>query len=127
EAKQPQLPPGWTEDDVKAMVMAATPGDMQKHLTKDAGTWLGKNTMWMGPDAEPIHCDSTTTITPVMDGRYIKGEFSAEMPGMGPYSGFAIKGYDNVARKFVATMIDNQSTGIMTGTGELSPDGKTLT
>lgn len=46
---------------------------------------------------------------------------------MGPYRGSGIVGFDNVTQKFVSTWIDNCSTGIMTGTGELSSDGKTLT
>jgi hypothetical protein len=127
ETKEMKLPPGWTEDDVKAMVMAGTPGKMQERLTKGAGTWIGKNTLWMGPDAEPMNADTTTKVTPIMDGRYIKVEVSGEMPGMGPFSGLGIYGYDNVAGKYVATWVDSQSTGIMNGTGELSPDGKTLT
>jgi hypothetical protein len=62
-----------------------------------------------------------------MDGRYIKVEIKGDMPGMGPFEGFGIYGYDNVSGQFVASWVDNQSTGIMNGTGELSKDGKTLT
>src|SRR4051812_10434596 len=127
EMREMKLPAGWTEDDVKACVMAATPGKMQAHLAKDAGTWVGRCTLWMGPDAEPMSCDTTRTVTPIMDGRYVKIEIAGEMPGMGPFSGLGIYGYDNVTGKFVSTSIENQSTGIMNGTGELSPDGKTLT
>ena len=35
--------------------------------------------------------------------------------------------YDNVSKEFVSSWIDNHSTGIMNGKGELSADGKTLT
>ena len=49
------------------------------------------------------------------------------MPGMGPYSGLGIYGYDNVSEQFVSTWIDNHGTGMMNGTGQLSDDGKTLT
>jgi hypothetical protein len=52
---------------------------------------------------------------------------AGEMPGMGPYSGFGLIGFDNVTKKFVSTWIDNHSTGIMSGSGALSPDGKVLT
>jgi hypothetical protein len=62
-----------------------------------------------------------------MDGRYVKTEMAGEMPGMGAFTGFGIAGFDNVSQKFVSTWIDNQGTGIGYGTGELSPDGKTLT
>jgi hypothetical protein len=96
-------------------------------MAKDAGVWEGENTMWMAPGAEPVKSKSKTTITPIMDGRYIKMEMNGEMPGMGPYNGLGYCGFDNVSQKFVATWFDNHSTGIMTGTGELSADGKTMT
>jgi hypothetical protein len=122
-----KLPPGWTEADMQACVIAGTPGKMHEHLAKQVGTWKGNCTMWMAPGAEPVKSECASKVATIMDGRYTKMEFSGELPGMGPYSGLGISGFDNVSQKFVATWIDNHSTGIMTGTGELSPDGKTLT
>ncbi len=122
-----QLPPGWTAEDMQAMMAAGTPGKMQEYLARDAGLWRGKTTMTMYPGAAPMTSECTSTVTPIMDGRYTKVEMAGEMPGMGPYSGLGLCGFDNVSQKFVSTWIDNQSTGIMVGTGELSPDGKTLT
>jgi len=128
-AGQPEtkLPPGWTMDDLKACMAAGTPGKMQELLTKDAGEWTGKSTMWMGPEGPPMTSDCTSTVTPIMDGRYIKVEMKGDMPGMGPYHGGGIYGYDNVSKKFVSSWIDNHSTGIMQGEGELSDDGKSIT
>jgi hypothetical protein len=128
-AAQPEfkLPPGWTQADLQACLLAGTPGEMHKRLTADAGVWVGKNTMWMAPGSEPIKSDCTTTVTSMMDGRFVKLEMAGEMPGMGPYIGFAISGYDNVSQKFTSTWIDNHGTGMSIGEGELSKDGKTLT
>jgi len=128
-AGQPEvkLPPGWTMDDMKACMEAGTPGKMHKLLAKDVGEWSGKNTMWMGPDSPPMNSESTSTVSTLMDGRYIKVEMKGDMPGMGPYHGGGIYGYDNVSKKFVSSWIDNQSTGIMQGEGELSEDGKSIT
>lgn len=122
-----KLPPGWTAEDMQTCMAAATPGKMQEHLTKDVGTWEGKNTMWMAPGVEPTTSDCKLTVTSLMDGRFAKYEMNGEMPGMGPYHGGGVAGYDNVAQKYVAVWIDNQSTGIMTGTGDLSSDGKVMT
>jgi hypothetical protein len=122
-----QLPPGWTADDMQAMMAAGTPGKMQEYLARDAGTWRGKTTMTMYPGAESTTSECTSKVTPIMDGRYTKVEMEGEMPGMGPFSGLGLSGFDNVSQKFVSTWIDNQGTGIGYGTGELSPDGKTLT
>ena len=121
-----KLPPGWTEDDMKACMVAGTPGKMHERLAKDVGTWQGKSTMWMPGVPEPTTHECTMTISSLMDGRYVKGEMAGVMPGMGPYSGLGIMGFDNVSQKFVANWLDNHSTGIMNGTGELSSDGKTI-
>jgi hypothetical protein len=120
-------PPGWTEDDMKACMMAGTPGKMHEQLARDVGTWQGKHTMWMYPGAEPMKSECTSVVTSIMDGRYNKVEISGDLPGMGPFKGFGINGFDNVSQKFVSTWIDNMSTGIMTGTGELTQSGKTMT
>ena len=122
-----KLPPGWTQADMERCMAAATPGKEHERLARDVGQWHGKNTMWMYPGAEPMNSECTYTVTTMMDGRYIKGEMAGEMPGMGPFSGFCITGYDNVAKQFVSTWIDTQSTGIMNGVGQASPDGKALT
>jgi hypothetical protein len=128
-AGQPEmkLPAGWTMEDMQAFMEAATPGKMQQRLAQEAGVWTCKTTMWMNPGAEPIMSEGKTTVTPIMDGRYTKAEMEGEMPGMGPYHGYAIYGYDNVAKQFVSTWIDNFSTGFANGVGKLSDDGKTLT
>ena len=126
-APEPQLPPGWTQEDLQAMISAGTPGKMHQFLAKDVGTWNGKATMWMAPGAEPMKSESTATIKPVLDGRFTQCEVKGELPGMGPFVTIGTVGYDNVAKKFVANWIDNHGTGMMHGTGELSRDGKTLT
>jgi hypothetical protein len=127
QAQQMQLPPGWTEADMQACMAACTPGKMHEQLAKGVGVWKGTNTMWMYPGAEPVKTPCTSTVTSFMDGRFVKIEMAGEMPGMGPFNGFGINGYDNVAQKFVSTWLDNCGTGILSGTGELSPDGKTMT
>ncbi len=124
---EPKLPPGWTKEDLAAFIAAATPGKMHEHLKQDVGEWSGKSTMWPTPGADPVVTDATTKVTPLYDGRFFRAEIKGEMPGMGPYDGLMISGYDNVAGKFVSTWIDNFSTTIAQGEGELSKDGKTLT
>ncbi len=122
-----KMPPGWTENDMQACMTAATPGKMHQHLAKSVGVWQGKNTMWMGPDTEPMKSECTATYTPMLDGRFIKCEMAGEMPGMGPFNGFAVYGFDNVSQKFNSSWMDNCGTGMAIGTGNLSSDGKTLT
>jgi hypothetical protein len=125
--QSPQLPPGWTEEDMKACMLAGTPGKMHEFLASGAGTWYGKSKMWMVPGAPAIESECTSTVTPMFDGRFIKVEMEGDMPGMGPFKGFGIYGFDNVAQKFVSVWIDNHGTGIMNGTGDLSDDQKVTT
>jgi hypothetical protein len=122
-----KLPPGWTMDDMKACIEAGTPGKMHELLAKDEGEWTGKTTMHMGPDGPPMTSDCTFSVTPIMDGRFVMVEMKGDMPGMGPYHGGGVYGYDNVSKKFVSSWVDNQGTGIMQGEGELSANGKTIT
>lgn len=122
-----KLPPGWTAADMQACVAAGTPGKMHELLAKGIGQWQAKTTMWMAPGFEPMTSEGASTVSAMMDGRFIKVEMTGEMPGMGPYNGLGVYGFDNVSQKFVSTWIDNHGTGIMQGTGELSADGKTTT
>ena len=126
-AGQPELklPPGWTAEDMQKCIVAGTPGKMHKHLAKGLGEWEGTSTMWMSPGAEPMKSESSSKVTPMMDGRFVQCEMNGDMPGMGPYKGLGIYGYDNVGGKFQCTWVDNHGTGMMIGTGELSGDGKT--
>jgi hypothetical protein len=124
---EPQLPPGWSESDMQACVQAGAPGKMHEFLTTQIGVWQGRSQMWMGPAAtEPVTGTCTWTVSPIMDGRYIECRMTGELPGMGPFTGLGITGFDNVSQKFVGSWIDNHSTGIMQGVGELSADEKTL-
>lgn len=122
-----QAPPGWSAEDMQACAIAGQPGEQHEFLKKSVGKWNGKGQMWMAPGMPPMPHDCTSEITAVMDGRYTRCEIQGEMPGMGVFHGVGYSGYDNVAQQYVSTWIDNHSTGIMTGVGERSSDGKTMT
>lgn len=115
------------DKEMAAVMAAATPGAPHKFLCEGAGTWMGKNTMWMAEGAEPVKSESKAVVTPFLDNRFTRCEVSGEMPGMGMFSGFGIYGYDNVAKQYQCTWVDSMGTGMATGTGVLSADGKTMT
>lgn len=121
-----QLPPGWTEQDMQACVEAGTPGAEHEYLAKGAGEWKGEGQMWMAPDTEPMPYECMSNVRMVMDGRYAKCDITSDIPGMGSFHGVGHYGYDNVAQEYVANWIDNHSTGMMTGTGKRSADGKKM-
>ena len=97
------------------------------HRAKGVGTWEGKVTTWMMPDSPPGQSTCETKIISMMGGRFTRNETTGDMPGMGPFEGFGLYGFDNVIRKYTSVWIDNMGTGMMAGTGELSADGKTMT
>lgn len=125
-AAEMPLPPGWTQADMMACVEAGTPGEMHAFLGEGVGVWRGECTAWMAPDVEPVRSECVFTLTPVFDGRYFASEMEGDMGGM-PFRGSGLYAFDNVAGEFQSTWIDSFSTGIMSGTGERSEDGKTLT
>lgn len=122
-----KLPPGWTLEDLQACMAAGTPGKMHERIAQEVGEWKGKSTMWMMPGADPVTTDCKCTVTAMMDGRFVQTSMTGEVPGMGPYKGFGIVGYDNVSQKFVALWLDNHSTGMMNGAGSMSDNGKVIT
>lgn len=108
----------------KCMV-AGTPGPMHEWLAKGAGTWEGKCTMYM-PGMPPSESTCVTTITPMFEGRFVKGETVGEMGGQ-PFHGFMLAGYNNTTKKFEQTWIDSMGTMMMNSVGTVSDDKKTLT
>lgn len=129
-ASQPAAP---AQPDMQAMMenwtKAMTPGPQHAHLAKSVGTWEGTVKMWMDPSMPPSESKCTTVITSVMGGRYIQGTTNGMM-NMGeasaPFEGMGLYGFDNVQKKYQAVWIDNMGTGMMTGVGDLSANGKVL-
>lgn len=111
---------------MEAWQKAATPGEMHERLGKAAGAWEGKVKMWHMPDMPPEESTCTTVMTPMFGGRFLKCETKGQM-SMGLFEGFGLYGYDNTVGELQSIWVDNMGTGMMTGTGEVSEDGKTIT
>jgi hypothetical protein len=130
DMQMPPAPKGWTDAEWQAAneacMKAGTPGKQHEMLASNSGVWTGDSKFWMAPETDPMNAKTTSTITPVMDGRFVKCEVSSDMMGM-PFRGEGIYGYDNVTSKWQCTWIDNMGTTLMTGTGDVSSDGKTMT
>lgn len=113
------------DDNMKAMMAAATPGENQKMLAKSAGSWSAAVTMWMQPGTPATTSTATATNEVVMDGRYLRAKVKGNMMGM-PFEGEGITGYDNVKKQFVNSWIDNMGTGIMSMTGTWDASTKSI-
>ena len=111
---------------MQAWQKAATPGPNHKLLGSLTGEWTFATKMWMEPGASPESSTGTAVYIPLMDGRYIQGEYKGTFGGMA-FQGLGLTGYDNVAKHFTATWADNMGTSIMLMTGKYDPATKTFT
>ncbi|MEO8513541.1 MAG: DUF1579 domain-containing protein [Ignavibacteria bacterium] len=114
------------DDMMKKWMDYMTPGDMQKMLTKGVGSWKVKTTFWMAPGGEPTLSDATANSEMVMGGRYLQTKITGNMMGM-PFEGMSLEGYDNAAKVFMSTWVDNMGTGIMYMTGKWDESAKQIT
>jgi hypothetical protein len=108
---------------VKAMDLAMDPGEGQKKLQFLVGTFDVKVRNWIDPSKPPIESSATAVATWVLGNRYVQQMLSGYVMGE-PWSGIGYAGFDNVAKKYVATFMDNGSTGMEWYTGAMDPDGK---
>ena len=112
---------GQTESEQKALLEYMTPGEIHKMLAGSQGDWKAQVTLWMQPGAPPTTSTATEKNEMILGGRYLQSTHKGDFMGM-PFEGIGITGYDNAAKKFVTTWIDNMGTGIMTLEGKW--DGK---
>jgi hypothetical protein len=116
--------------DVQAMMelyrKLATPGPPHKMLAGLAGSWETKSRGWMEADLPPVEGTGTCEQRMLLDGRFLRQEFTGEMMG-NPFTGIGVTGYDNNTKKFVSTWMDSMGTAILFFEGTAGPDGKTIT
>lgn len=113
--KEMTPPPGMSSADMEAMTKAATPGENHKHLQRYVGDWT-YNLKFMAPGQPAMESTGTMHAEPILGGRYIQSVFKGEFMGQ-PFEGRSTDGYDNVAKQYVSSWVDNQGTGIMNSTG----------
>ena len=126
KAKAPAAPAGMDQAAMEAMMKAATPGPQHQHLAKMVGDWTFTNTFWMAPGAPPQQSTGTMHAESLMGGRYVEHHWKGDMMGA-PFEGRGTDAYDNVAKQWESTWIDNMGTGMMNGTGSCDEAMKSCT
>jgi hypothetical protein len=106
-----------TAEEQKAWMDYMTPGAIHKMLAKSTGEWKEEVTTWMKQDAPPMKSSATAKNEMIMGGRYLQTTHKGSFAGM-PFEGVGIIAYDNAAKKFITTWIDNFGTGLMTLEGK---------
>jgi hypothetical protein len=125
------------QEMMKQMMELSKLNENHKLLADMDGNWNYTIKFWMNPDpnAPPQQSKGTATRKSIMGGRYCVMDVSGkmQMPGADgkmkdmQFKGMGLEGYDNVKQKFVASWIDNMSTGIQFSEGTYDPATKTLT
>lgn len=101
------------------------PGEQHAWLDQLVGTWTIESEM-SPPGAEPIKGAGTETVRS-HGGRWILGEMSTEIPGMGAMTAVITLGYDPEAGTYQGTWIDSVTDHLWIYEGTLDPTGKILT
>ena len=117
---------GMTPEQMENMVKAATPGEPHKHLAKMAGQWTFTNKMWMDPSQPPAESTGTMQAETILDGRYVQSVWKGNFMGQ-PFEGHGTDGWDNLAKKYVSSWVDNMGTGILYSTGTCEQGFKVCT
>lgn len=111
---------------MEAYAQATRPGEQHKKLEPFVGEWRTTTRAWVAPGAEPIVTDGKARKSWDLDGRFIREELAGSSP-VGPYTGVGYLGFDNASKLYQGVWLSSMSTGMITYTGSMSDDGKTLT
>ncbi len=111
--------------EMKAWEAYMTPGEAHKMMADEAGTWTADMTFWHGPDSPAQKATTTANIKMIMGGRYQQSDYKGNVMGM-PFEGHGMLAFDNAAKEYTSTWIDNMGTGIMVMKGKMSGDNKTI-
>ena len=121
-----QKPDPKTEEMMKKMEAAGTPGAAHKALEPLVSTWNAVVKMWMAPDAPPTSTKATAKSTWAMNGRFVQQEFNGEFMGK-PFRGLSFTGYDNTKKQYNSVWIDDMNTAMHTFERKAEDGGKVIT
>lgn len=125
QENKPQQPP-MGGPEMEAMMKAMSPGENHKHLARLVGDWTFTSKMWMDPSQPPAESGGTMKGEMILGGRYAQTLWKGDFMGM-PFEGRGTEGYDNLAKQYVSSWVDNMGTGILVQTGTCENGGKTCT
>jgi len=107
------------------MMKLAAPGPQHEGFKKSVGKWKAVVKSWNGP-GEPVVSEGVSDNQLILGGRYLEQRFQSTMMGR-PFEGYGLNGFDNATRRYWFIWVDNMSTGLMSGWGDLDEAGKILT
>lgn len=119
--------PGDQPEDVAQEIpgMPPPPGEQHAWLQQLVGKWAIESEM-TPPEMPPIKCTGTDVVRS-LGGRWVVGEMTSEMPGMGVMNAVLTLGYDPESGTYQGTWIDSMTDHMWIYEGSLDPTGKVLT
>jgi hypothetical protein len=124
KAAPPRPGPVDPQAAAEAWARMATPGEPHRWLSRWAGTWDARTTMWPEP-GRPVESTGTMVNALVLEGRFVEERLEGTFMDQ-PFHGLGYAGYDNSKRKFVSTWMDTTTTSVMVTEGTLDALGKVL-
>jgi hypothetical protein len=74
------------------------------------GSWSGDNQLWLEPDKPPFKAPNTATLTPLLDGRFVRMDYNWSFEGEAQ-AGSYLFGYESTNGKVTAAWIDSWHYG----------------
>lgn len=99
---------------------------LARHLV---GSWDITAEFRMAQEGDWMPSKSTARVDSILGGRFFVQQVTGPpmMPGMGPFEGYGLIGYDRVRELYTSIWADNMGTFLMTGTGKAENDGTVTT
>jgi len=140
DKSKPAQPPAHAEHDMAAMMAeyakTMNPGEHHKTLEPFVGTWTTVSKMYMeGPDGPATESKGVSTKKWILGNRFIVENFKGEMMmpnekgelAPSSFEGTGMTGFNNFRGMYEGTWADTWGTQLLTFSGSLSHDQKTLT
>jgi hypothetical protein len=123
---KPAAPPTDSAEIEKLWEAFMTPGPEHARFKSLVGEWTTESKEFTANPNEPTVTQGKATFNLVLGGRYLRQSFQGEFNGQ-RFTGLGFSGYDNAAKKYVGTWMDNFGTGILHTTGTYDEKTKTMT
>jgi hypothetical protein len=108
--------------EMEAMQKAMSPGEQHKRLARRVGDWTYNIKVWMDPSQPPMESTGTMRGEMILGGRYVQTTWQGSFMQQ-PFEGRGMDGYDNIAKQYVSSWVDNIGTGIIYSTGTCDDSG----
>lgn len=121
EAATPKAP----ADEMAMYEEMARPVAEHARLTALGGKWNMSMKMWFDPAKEPMIWTGTSTITPILGGRFI--EIDADLTGPMPVESLTVAGFDRRTSEYTMVGFDTMGTYWISAAGKWNDAQKAVT